>query len=141
MNSAGKPKVVAIIQARMGSTRLPGKVLADICGRPMLRHVIERTRRSETLDEVIVATTEEPADDTIAAFCCEHCVSCFRGSEHDVLDRYYEAARRFAAEAIVRITSDCPLIDPEVIDNTARKFLLERPDYASNCLVRTYPRG
>jgi spore coat polysaccharide biosynthesis protein SpsF len=135
------PKVVAIIQARMGSTRLPGKVLAEIHGHPMLWHVVQRTRAAKTLDEVIVATTTQPADDAIVAFCREHSVSCFRGSENDVLDRYYRAALQQNADAVVRITSDCPLIDPEIIDKTVRAFLLERPDYASNGLVRTYPRG
>jgi spore coat polysaccharide biosynthesis protein SpsF len=134
-------KVIAIVQARMGSTRLPGKVLADIHGHPMLWCVVQRTRAAETVDEIVVATTTEPADDLIVAFCREHRVSCFRGSEPDVLDRYYQAARQRGAEAVVRITSDCPLIDPEVIDKTVRAFLVERPDYASNCVVRTYPRG
>jgi len=135
------PKVVAIIQARMGSTRLPGKVLADIDGHPMLWHVVQRTRAAKTLHEVIVATTTEPADDAIAAFCREHKAICFRGSEKDVLDRYYQAAREHDVQNIVRITSDCPLIDPEVVDKTVRAFWDEQPDYASNTLVRTYPRG
>jgi spore coat polysaccharide biosynthesis protein SpsF len=135
------PKVVAIIQARMGSTRLPGKVLAAIHGHPMLWHVVRRTQAATTLDEVIVATTTQPADDTIVAFCREHSLSCFRGSEDDVLDRYYRAALQQNADAVVRITSDCPLIDPEIVDKTVRAFLQERPDYASNGVVRTYPRG
>jgi spore coat polysaccharide biosynthesis protein SpsF len=134
-------KVNAIIQARTGSTRLPGKVLADIDGRSMLWHVVERTRAAELLDDVIVATTTKTADDAIVAFCREHNVHCFRGSEMDVLDRYYCAARQYGSQAVVRITSDCPLIDPEIIDKVVRAFLLEPPDYASNCLVRTYPRG
>lgn len=138
--SAG-PRVVGIIQARMGSTRLPGKVLADIHGQPMLRHVLERTQAAETMDEVIVATTTEPSDDGIVAFCREHGVECFRGSEWDVLDRYYCAALHHDAQLVVRITSDCPLIDPEIIDKTTRAFLIERPDYASNSVIRTYPRG
>ena len=125
----------------MGSARLPGKVLADIHGHAMLWHVAERTRAAETLDDVVVATTTEPADDVIAAFCREYRVSCFRGSEEDVLDRYYQAALQHDAQAIVRITSDCPLIDPEVVDKIVRAFLVEHTDYASNCEVRTYPRG
>jgi spore coat polysaccharide biosynthesis protein SpsF len=133
--------IVAIIQARMGSTRLPGKVLAEICGRPILWHVVERTRAAQSLNSVVVATTTKPADDVIAAFCREHGVDCFRGSEEDVLDRYYMAAREHAAEVVVRITSDCPLIDPEIVDKTVRAFLGERPDYASNSLIQTYPRG
>jgi spore coat polysaccharide biosynthesis protein SpsF len=136
-----QPRVVAIIQARMGSTRLPGKVLKDIHGQPMLWHVVERTRSAQALDEVVVATTIEPADDVIVTFCREHGVNSFRGSEQDVLDRYYQAADEYDAGAVVRITSDCPLIDPEVVDKTVRAFLLEQPDFASNCVDRTYPRG
>ncbi len=135
------PKVVAIIQARTGSTRLPGKVLADIHGHPMLWHVVQRTRAATTLDEVVVATTTQPADSAIVAFCRELGVACFRGSEDDVLDRYQRAALQHDAQAVVRITSDCPLIDPRIIDKTVQAFLVERPDYASNGVVRTYPRG
>jgi spore coat polysaccharide biosynthesis protein SpsF len=134
-------KVTAIIQARIRSTRLPGKVLAEIEGDPMLWHVVRRTRAAETVDEVVVATTTEPADDGIVAVCRERGVACFRGSEEDVLDRYYQTARRHDAQAIVRITSDCPLIDPEIIDKTVRAFLEDQPDYASNVGVRSYPRG
>jgi len=134
-------KVTAIIQARIGSSRLPGKVLAEIDGDPMLWHVVRRTRAAETLDEVVVATTTEPADDGIVAVCRERGVAYFRGSEEDVLDRYYQAARLHHAQAIVRITSDCPLIDPEIIDKTVRAFLDEQPDYASNARARSYPRG
>lgn len=133
--------VVAIIQARMGSTRLPGKVLANVRGNPMLSYVVGRVRAAKTLDEVVVATTTKPADDAIVAFCRERGVNCFRGSEEDVLDRYYQAAREHAAEAVVRITSDCPLIDHEIVDKTVLEFMAERSDYASNSLVRTYPRG
>jgi spore coat polysaccharide biosynthesis protein SpsF len=133
--------VVAIIQARMGSTRLPGKVLAEIGGKPMLRRVLDRVRAAKRVDEIIVATSVEPADDVIAAFCHQRACPCFRGSEMDVLDRYYHAAREHDADAIVRITSDCPLIDSEVTDRTVQAFLDERPDYASNSLDRTYPRG
>jgi spore coat polysaccharide biosynthesis protein SpsF len=135
-------KVVAIIQARMGSTRLPGKVLVDVRGQPMLSYVVGRVRAAKTLDEVVVATTTKPADDVIVAFCRERGVEYFRGSEEDVLDRYYQAAREHAADAVVRITSDCPLIDPQIVDKTVRAFLAGvTPDYASNTLVRTYPRG
>ncbi|MGA8273501.1 MAG: glycosyltransferase family protein [Candidatus Sulfotelmatobacter sp.] len=134
-------KTLAIIQARMGSTRLPGKVLADIHGRPMLWHVIQRTLAAKTLDEVIVATTTQPSDDVIVAFCQEHHVGCFRGEENDVLDRYYQAARQQYAGAVVRITSDCPMIDPQVVDKVVQAFLLDDCDYASNRLKRTYPRG
>jgi spore coat polysaccharide biosynthesis protein SpsF len=141
MNRTKITRIVAIVQARMGSTRLPGKVLAEIQGHPMLWYVVERTRAAETVDDVVVATTTELADDPIVTFCREHGVGCFRGSEQDVLDRYYQAALRYKADAVVRITGDCPLIDPEIIDKTVRAFLREGPDYASNCVERTFPRG
>jgi spore coat polysaccharide biosynthesis protein SpsF len=134
-------KVVAIIQARMGSTRLPGKVLKDLCGETVLARVVNRTRRATLLNEVVVATSVQPADDAIVQECGRLSVACFRGDEADVLDRYYRAAEKFSADAIVRITSDCPLIDPEVSDKTIRAFLERHPDYASNVLERKYPRG
>jgi spore coat polysaccharide biosynthesis protein SpsF len=134
-------RTVAIIQARMGSTRLPGKVLKDLAGQTVLARVVNRTRRAARLDEVVVATTQESADDAIIRECERLQVACFRGDEADVLDRYYRAAKQFSADAVVRITSDCPLIDPELIDATIRVFLDRKADYASNVEVRTYPRG
>jgi spore coat polysaccharide biosynthesis protein SpsF len=137
-------KTVAIIQARMGSSRLPGKVLLDLAGEPMLARVINRMCRAQSLDGVIIATTTEPADDSLVALCNARGWPCFRGSRDDVLDRYYRAAQEFGAAIVVRITSDCPLIDPEVIDRVVRELLdhRSRPDYASNVLPRrTYPRG
>ena len=137
-------KTVAIIQARMGSTRLPGKVLMDIVGEPMLARVVERTRRARTLDEVLVATTVQPGDDPIEQLCQSRDWECFRGSERDVLDRYYQAARAYQAGAVVRITGDCPLIDPGIVDRVVREFHDRQPllEYATNFVpVRTYPRG
>jgi spore coat polysaccharide biosynthesis protein SpsF len=134
-------KVVAVIQARMGSTRLPGKVLKDIEGETVLARVVNRVRRSTLIDEFIIATTDERADDVIVQECRRIPVSVFRGDEKDVLDRYFRAAQLTKAEVVVRITSDCPLIDPEVTDKTISQFIEKRPDYASNALVRTYPRG
>ena len=116
---------IAIIQARMGSSRLPGKVLLDLAGQPMLRRVVERTRRAKTIDRVVVATTTEPSDDPLVELCTELDYACYRGSLYDVLDRYYQAARQFDASNIVRITADCPLIDPEVVDRTVRAFFGE----------------
>lgn len=107
----------------------------------MLWYVVQRTRAAASLDGVVVATTIEPADNSIVDFCRDYGVKYFRGSENDVLDRYYKAACQHDAEVVVRITSDCPLIDPGIIDKTVRALLNEQPDYASNCLVRTYPRG
>lgn len=134
-------RVVAIIQARMGSTRLPGKVLKDLGGETVLARVLNRTRSATLLDEVVVATSVLPADDVIARECEGLKVACFRGDEVDVLDRYYRAAQQFAADLIVRITADCPLIDPELMDATIRTSLDQKADYASNSLARTYPRG
>jgi spore coat polysaccharide biosynthesis protein SpsF len=134
-------KVVAIIQARMASTRLPGKVLLDIGGRTMLERVIMRTRFASLVHEVAVATTTAAGDDQLATACEALDAPAVRGSEDDVLDRYRQAAAHFDADAIVRITSDCPLIDPSLIDQVVAAFLAERPDYASNILHRSYPRG
>lgn len=137
-------KVVAIIQARMGSSRLPGKILLDLAGEPMLVRVVNRVCRAQTVDEVVIATTTEPADQAIAVLCADRGWPCFRGSEEDVLDRYYQAARAHGAEVVVRITSDCPLIEPEVIDRIVGEYLDRRPtvQYASNFLPRrTFPRG
>jgi glutamate-1-semialdehyde 2,1-aminomutase/spore coat polysaccharide biosynthesis protein SpsF len=133
--------VVAIIQARMGSSRLPGKSLAMIEERPMLWHVIQRVRRAALVDRVVVATSTSPADDAIEQMCREDGVPCHRGSESDVLDRFYTAARAEKAAQLVRITADCPLIDPEVIDRVVRRFLRGDLDYASNAMVRSYPDG
>lgn len=136
-------RIVAIIQARMGSTRLPGKVLMDIGGKTMLAHVVDRTRRAKLLDKILVATTLNPHDERIIVECDRLGVLVFRGREEDVLDRYYQVAREYKADVIVRITSDCPLIDPEVIDTVVRYYLENRSklDYVSNTLTRSYPRG
>lgn len=136
-------KIVAIIQARMGSTRLPGKVMMDLAGEPMLVRVINRTKRAKTIDEVVVATTIKPDDDGIVDLCVERGWAYFRGSEEDVLDRYYNAAIEYDANVVVRITSDCPLIEPSVIDLVVNKFLHNQPEvgYCSNSLKRSFPRG
>jgi spore coat polysaccharide biosynthesis protein SpsF len=133
--------VVAIIQARMGSTRLPGKVLMDLGGKTVLARVVDRLRRATRVKEIVVATTDSAADEAIVRECHQLEVLTFRGSEFDVLDRYHEAARVFAARAVVRITSDCPVIDPELVDETVRMFHDQRADYASNSLMPSYPRG
>jgi glutamate-1-semialdehyde 2,1-aminomutase/spore coat polysaccharide biosynthesis protein SpsF len=134
-------KTVAIIQARMSSSRLPGKVLADIAGRPMLQRVVERVRRARLVDEVVVATSTSPADDAVAALCAAWAIPCSRGDERNVLDRYRRAADASGADVVVRITADCPLIDPRVIDRVVRLFHGEQVDYASNTLRCTYPDG
>jgi spore coat polysaccharide biosynthesis protein SpsF len=134
-------RVVAIIQARMGSTRLPGKVLKDLGGATVLARVVNRTQRATLLDEVVVATSVLPADDAIVKECDRLAVTWFRGDEADVLDRYHRAAVKFAVDVVVRVTADCPLVDPELIDETIRAFLDQKADYATNSLVLTYPRG
>ena len=134
-------RVVAIIQARMGSTRLPGKVMADIGGDTMLARVVERIKRAQLLDGVVVASTVNPADEVIADECQRLDVPLYRGKENDVLDRYYQAATLHQSDTIVRITSDCPLIDPSVVDKVIGAFSAEGPDYASNIIERTYPTG
>lgn len=137
-------KIVAITQARMGSTRLPGKVLCDIIGEPMLVHHVNRVRRAKMIDDIVVATTTKEADNMIEALCIQKNWLCFRGSEEDVLDRYYKAAIVNDADAVVRITSDCPLIDPDVVDKTIQEFMKLQPniDYVSNGFpVCTFPRG
>ncbi|HHQ47945.1 MAG TPA: acylneuraminate cytidylyltransferase, partial [Acidobacteria bacterium] len=123
MGSGGAPqRVVAVLQARMGSTRLPGKVLMDLAGRPVLGWAVERLRRAGTLDELVVATSDRDGDDPIVVFCERMDVPCYRGSEDDVLDRYYRAARRYHADVVVRVTGDDPLIDPGVVDQVVRAF-------------------
>ncbi len=134
-------RVVAIIQTRMGSSRLPGKVMEDIGGETMLARVVGRTKRAQLLHEVVVATTVNPEDEVIVDECQRLHVAVYRGKENDVLDRYYQTALVYQIGTIVRITSDCPLIEPAVVDKVISAFLSEGPDYASNAIERTYPLG
>ena len=135
-------KVVFIVQARMTSTRLPGKVLRELAGRPMLAQQTRRLRRCRTASEIVIATTTNASDDPVVQLAEREDVRWYRGSEDDVLSRYVGAARETGAEAIVRLTADCPLIDPEITDRVVRE-LVEHPDcdYAANIVRRTYPRG
>jgi spore coat polysaccharide biosynthesis protein SpsF len=134
------PRRVAIVQARMTSTRLPGKVLADVVGRPMLARQLHRMRQARLLDDIVIATTTLPADDPVVALAEAEGARWFRGDEQDVLGRYLGAAREADAAVIVRLTADCPLLDPEVMDRVVGA-LDPGTDYASNTLQRTYPRG
>lgn len=136
-------KIVAIIQARMGSTRLPGKVLLDLAGQTVLERVVRRIQRCQYVDEIVVATSILPVDNDIVAACRQMGVFFFRGSETDVLDRFLKAAYAHCADICVRITADCPLIDPGVSDEIIRRFGQENPpvDYASNKIPQSYPRG
>jgi spore coat polysaccharide biosynthesis protein SpsF len=128
---------VAIVQARMRSTRLPGKVLRPLAGRPLLLHVIERARHARSLAAVVVATTDLPADAPVRALCVEHDIPFFAGSETDVLDRYYHAARLADAELVVRITADCPIVDPDVIDLVVALRRDGNLDYAASAAGAT----
>lgn len=134
-------KTLIIVQARMTSTRLPGKVLLPLAGEPMLTRLIERLRRVRRADGIVVATTTNTGDDPIAALCALLGVPCHRGSEHDVLSRYAGAARLHEADVVVRITSDCPLIDPALIDQTIAAYDEGGSDYVSNMLPPTWPYG
>jgi spore coat polysaccharide biosynthesis protein SpsF len=136
-------KKVAIIQARMTSTRLPGKILMDLAGRPMLAQQLSRLRQCRTLDELVIATTTNTTDDPVVNLARQEGVRCFRGSEEDVLSRYVGAAREASADVVIRLTADCPLIDAEIVDLVVGELVshAEDCDYAGNVLDRTYPRG
>ncbi|MDD5145733.1 MAG: glycosyltransferase family protein [Candidatus Pacebacteria bacterium] len=133
--------IVAIIQARMGSTRLPQKVLRAIGGKPMLQWVVERAKRSRMVNDVIVATSDKKQDDLIEKLCKKLKIGYFRGSENDVLNRFYQAAKKYKADKVVRITGDCPFIEPEIIDEVIRTHLKNKNDYTSNDAGVGYPRG
>ena len=116
-------KTIAVIQARMSSTRLPGKVLMPLIGKPVLAHVVERVHSCQTIEEVIVATSTDATDDAIATWCQSEAVSCFRGSLEDVLDRYYQVSVLHHADCVVRITADCPAVDPTIVDEVVNGFI------------------
>ncbi len=139
-------KTAAIIQARMNSSRLPGKVLKTLCGRSVLSHVVERVSRAQGIDEIIVATTDHSVDDDIAAATRVLGATLFRGSETDVLARYYLAASAHDADVVVRVTSDCPLFEGGLLGEMLRSFAVAQKsvpgiDYLSNTLTRRFPRG
>lgn len=134
-------KIVVLIQARMTSSRLAGKVLQDIAGKPMLLRVVERVQKAKSIDSVAVITSTHESDDAIEWCCSENNISCFRGNLDDVLDRYYQAACHFQSDVIVRITADCPLLDPIVVDIVVKTFQDGSYDYVSNTIECTYPDG
>lgn len=147
-----KPNVVAIIQGRMSSSRLPGKILADIAGQPMLQRVFVRTSRADSVSQTLFATTTDPSDDPVAEYCDFSGIPFTRGSLYDVLDRYYQAAKSAKADVVVRITADCPVIDPELIDEVVNTVTSDQSsvngkpfDFVCNRLPppyhRTYPIG
>ena len=131
-----------IIQARMGSSRLPGKVLMKSGnGMPLLYHVINQLRHCSKVKNLVIATTTNQEDDEIEKFADNNSVNVFRGSEKDVLDRYFQCAKKYSFSTIVRITSDCPLIDPQIVDKVIERFFSGNYDYATNTLIRTFPIG
>ncbi len=134
-------KIVAIIQARTDSTRLPNKVMADIFGKPLIIHLLERVKESTTINEIILATTTRSVDTPLVNVVRDYGFPVFRGNCNDVLDRYYKAATKYNADGIVRITGDCPLIDPAVVDKVTHVFLKHQYDYVTNTLEPTYPDG
>jgi spore coat polysaccharide biosynthesis protein SpsF (cytidylyltransferase family) len=134
-------RVVAIVQARRGSTRLPDKVLAEVAGRPLLAWVLDRARRIPGVDLVVMATTTAPADAVLIDVARREGAEAYAGSEQDVLDRYYRAARLHSADAAVRLTADCPLLDPHESGRVVARFLQGDVDYASNTHPPSYPDG
>jgi len=134
-------KIIATIEARMGSTRLPGKVLLPAAGKPMLHHMVERVQRSAYVDEVVIAMPMGVENDPIADLAKRLDVPCYRGSENNVLLRVLEAAQFHQADVIVQLTGDCPLMDPRLIDECVEKYREGQWDYVANELIRTYPIG
>ncbi|MCT2536290.1 glycosyltransferase family protein [Aquibacillus koreensis] len=136
-------KIVGIIQARMGSSRLPGKVLKQVLDKPLLSYQLERVYKSKYLNDVLVATTDNPIDNDIVSLCEKLEMPYFRGPEEDVLKRLYMAARHVDADIVVRLTGDCPIIDPVLIDKVIKVYNLDETElrYVSNTIKRTYPRG
>lgn len=130
-----------VVQARMTSTRLPGKVMLPLVGEPMLTRLVERLRRVQRADGVVIATTDNAQDDAIATLCVQQSLPCHRGSEHDVLSRYADAVRLHGGDTVVRITSDCPMIDPALIDQVIAVYEEGESDYVSNMMPPTWPYG
>lgn len=136
--------VVAIIQARLGSSRLPGKVLKEVTGQPLLKIMVDRVLKANLVTKVVVATTSLVSDAPIVEFCKNNLIEVFCGDENDVLSRYYACARFYKAHTIVRLTADCPLIDPAIIDKTVKQFLSDSVDYCANTVppeTTTFPDG
>jgi spore coat polysaccharide biosynthesis protein SpsF len=147
MNQAHRSdrRTVAIVQGRMASSRLPDKILMDINGKPMLAWVVDQARKAHLIDLVVVATTMDSSDDAVENYCQENHIACYRGSMHDVLDRFYQAARLYQADVVVRFTADCPLLDPQLVDQVLEEFFSAGADFAANRLpppfTRTFPIG
>ena len=134
-------KIVATIEARMTSSRLPGKVLMPVLGKPMLHYLITRLRTVPSLDAIILATTTNITDEPVVAFAKSMGIEVFRGSEDDVMGRVVGAAQSVNADVVVEITGDCPIIDPDLVEQTIRMYLSQDVDYSSNSIIRSYPDG
>lgn len=133
--------IVGIIQARTGASRLPKKVMLKIMGKTLLEHYVHRVSRSALLDEIVIATTRKPEDDVIIDEAEKLGVNSFRGSEHDLLERYYKCAQKYDATVVVRLTADDPFVDPEVVDRAVGIFLDNNVDFVNNHFDPTYPEG
>ncbi len=134
-------KVNAIIQARCGSTRLPGKIFMAINGKPLLWHVVNRLKYAELIDDIIVATTKDSKDDATEEWCNENEIKCYRGSEDDVLNRFYNAAVAFPCDVIVRVTADDPFKEPTIVDKIIKKLIDENLDLSCNVFPPSFPEG
>lgn len=133
--------IIAILQARIGSSRFPGKVLANILGQPIMVRQIERIARARLIDRLVIATTGRSEDDAIAHLAGQLRIDCYRGSVDDVLDRYYQCAKRYDADHIIRLKADCAFVDPQVIDDLIRMHLREANSYSSNTQPKSFPQG
>ena len=134
-------KIGAIIEARMSSSRLPGKVLMTAANKPFLLHIVERLKRVKKIDKIIVATTNNKKDEEIVKFCKKNNISFFRGSEDNVMQRVILAAKKYKLDLITEVTGDCPIIDYRIIDQCLEIFLSNKVDYVTNCHIRSYPDG
>lgn len=135
--------IMAAVQARMGSSRLPAKVLADVAGRPMIWHIVQRLKSCRSVDQVVIATADTPNNEPVRAMAREYGIPCFSGSENNVIDRLYSVCREYGGEALVRVTGDCPFVDPEIVDQLVDIYRRNRGqvDYVSNVIPTTFPHG
>jgi len=132
---------IAIIQARMGSSRFPGKIMKELNEKPILQHIVDFLKHSKMIGKIVIATTDLQEDDVVDSFAKKLKIDCFRGSSENVLERFYKCAKKFNADLIIRLTSDNPLVNPKIIDNLINLCKNSHCDYASNCLHLTYPYG
>jgi len=133
--------IIAIIQARQTSTRLPGKTMRMLSGKPLLQYTIDNLQKAQNINKLVVATTTDPEDDIIDSWCKKNSIFVYRGDREDVLSRFYECALKYSADAIVRVTSDCPLVDPTIVDNVIDLFKNTKSDYSANNLIKSFPHG